>query len=169
MKSLEAAQESKAKAEKKLESVLKVVAKVEARVAELNKVFLEATMEKQKVEAEAAACVARLDLANRLVGGLSSENKRWGEEIDRLKASERALIGNTLLSSAFTSYIGAFDGPFRLTLWRDMWLPDLVSREIPYTDGIKPLDMLVDEGKIAVMESEGLPSDPVSIENGSII
>ena len=169
MLSLEQAQASKAAAEKKLESVLKVVAKVEARVADLNKIFLEATMEKQKVEAEAAACLARLDLANRLVGGLSSENKRWGEEIDRLKDSERSLVGNTLLSSAFTSYIGAFDGAFRLTLWRDMWLPDIASRDIPHTEGIKPLDMLVDEGKIAVMNSEGLPEDPVSIENGSII
>ena len=169
MKSLEAAQASKEKAEKQLASVKKVVAKVEARVAELNKVFLEATMEKQKVESEAAACNARLDLANRLVGGLSSENKRWGEEIDRLKASERNLIGDTLLSSAFTSYIGAFDGRFRLQLWKDTWLPDMISREIPFTEGIKPLDMLTDEGSIAKMNNEGLPADPVSIENGSII
>ena len=82
MKSLEAAQASKAAAEKQLAAVKKQVAKVEARLNDLNKTFMEATMEKQKVENEAAACLARLDLANRLVGGLSSENKRWGEEID---------------------------------------------------------------------------------------
>lgn len=130
---------------------------------------MEATMEKQKVENEAAACLARLDLANRLVGGLSSENKRWGEEIDRLKSSETNLVGDTLLSSAFTSYIGAFDGKFRLRLWKDMWLPDMISREIPFTEGIKPLDMLTDEASIAKMNNEGLPADPVSTENGSII
>ena len=37
------------------------------------------------MEAEAAACLDRLGLAERLVNGLSTENARWGEEVMRLK------------------------------------------------------------------------------------
>lgn len=39
------------------------------------------------MEAEAAACLARLGLAERLVGGLSSENERWGNEIRKLQVT----------------------------------------------------------------------------------
>lgn len=53
--------------------------------------FLEATTEKAKVEAEAAACQERLGLAERLVNGLSGENARWGSEVQRLKVRRAVL------------------------------------------------------------------------------
>ena len=73
---------------------------VEKKLAGLQKTLLAATTEKMKVEAEAQACLDRLDLANRLVGGLASENKRWGIEVARLKESKAAVYGDVLLSSA---------------------------------------------------------------------
>jgi len=50
--------------------------------------FLKATADKSAVEAEATKCKDRLDLAERLTSGLSSENKRWSKEIENLKVSE---------------------------------------------------------------------------------
>ena len=79
---------------------------MEKKLAELQKTLLAATTEKMKVEAEAKACMDRLDLANRLVGGLSSENTRWGLEVQRLEESKAAVFGDVLLSAAFVSYIG---------------------------------------------------------------
>ena len=49
---------------------------------------MKATADKSAVEAEATKCKDRLDLAERLTSGLSSENKRWSKEIDNLKVSE---------------------------------------------------------------------------------
>jgi dynein heavy chain len=121
------------------------------------------------VEREAAACMDRLKLAERLVNGLASENTRWGAEIQRLQANEMTLIGDVLLASAFVSYIGAFDHKFRNRLWRDTWLADLKARAIPISETVDPLFMLTDDGRTAKMLSDGLPADRISIENGSIV
>ena len=109
MARLEAARAAKASADEALAKVEAVVAEVEARLAGLQKNFQKATIEKSKVEAEAANCQERLTLAERLVNGLASENVRWGNEIASLKANEVTLVGDVLLASAFVSYIGGFN------------------------------------------------------------
>ena len=169
MDTLEAANADKAAAEKQLATANAAVEKVEKKLAALQKTLLAATEEKMKVEAEAKACLDRLDLANRLVGGLSSENTRWGLEVQRLQESKAAVFGDVLLSAAFVSYIGVFDGPFRNHLVNNVWLPDLVAREIKTSEGIEPLQMLTDAAAIALMNNEGLPADTISVENGVII
>lgn len=135
MDTLEEARRTKAAADIELGIVQKLVAEVEAQINALQVSFREATNEKAKVEAEAHACQERLSLAERLVNGLASENERWTREIDVLHASEGTLIGDTLLAAGFVSYIGAFNSSFRANLWKNTWLPDLISREIPITIG----------------------------------
>lgn len=121
------------------------------------------------MEAEAAACLARLGLAERLVGGLSSENERWGNEIRKLQENALTLTGDCMLAAGFVSYVGAFDQDNRNELWKNVWTPDIVQRNIPLTPGVDPLDMLTNDGNNAKMIKEGLPADRISIENGSII
>lgn len=75
------------------------------------------------MEAEAAACLTRLSLAERLVGGLSSENERWGNEIEKLRNSATTLVGDCMLASGFVSYVGAFDQANRDILWKNVWTP----------------------------------------------
>lgn len=75
------------------------------------------------MEAEAAACLTRLSLAERLVGGLSSENERWGNEIEKLRNSATTLVGDCMLASGFVSYVGAFDQANRDILWKGVWTP----------------------------------------------
>jgi dynein heavy chain len=169
MDSLEAAKADKAAAEQSLAAVMEVVAKVEAKLAELQATFEHATSEKQAIEAKAAACNDRLGLAHRLIGGLSSENERWGFEIEQYHVKAGLLIGDIMLSSAFVSYIGAFDKPNREFLWQKVWLQDLIAKGIPLSEGVDPLDQLTDDANNAQMSSEGLPTDRISIENGSII
>lgn len=84
---------------------------------------MQATEEKAKVEAEAEACLTRLSLAERLVGGLSSENERWGNEIEKLRHSATTLVGDCMLASGFVSYVGAFDQANRDILWKNVWTP----------------------------------------------
>jgi dynein heavy chain len=65
---------------------------------------------------------AKLDLANRLVGGLADENKRWKANVISLKQESLTMIGNAIVSAAFVSYIGPFSQEFRTELWKDEWL-----------------------------------------------
>jgi dynein heavy chain, axonemal len=79
------------------------------------------------------------------------------------------MIGNALVSAAFVSYIGPFSFTFRQTLWRDTWIPDIVTKKIPFTEGVDPLKVLANDADQAKWKTEGLPADRVSLENASVI
>lgn len=54
-------------------------------MAKLTADFEKATLEKLKCQQEADATNATIQLANRLVGGLASENVRWAEAVAEYK------------------------------------------------------------------------------------
>jgi len=78
-------------------------------------------------------------------------------------------VGDVLVASSFVSYAGPFNAKFRNQLVTTKWLPDLIEREIPMTEGVMPLDVLSTAGLKAQWGMEGLPTDPLSIENGAIM
>jgi dynein heavy chain len=45
----------------------------------------------------------------------------------------------------------------------------LLAPPDPHMQGIKPLDMLTDDATKARWANEGLPTDPLSVENGAIM
>lgn len=119
--------------------------------------------------AQADKTARKAQMADRLISGLSGENKRWGEEIKRLEVLEGKLVGDVLIASAFVSYAGPFNMQFRVSLVSEKWMPDMIERQIPMTPGIMPLDILTDDATTAKWNNEGLPTDPLSIENGAIM
>lgn len=56
---------------------------LEEQLAKLTADFEKATQEKLLCQQEADATNATIQLANRLVGGLASENVRWAEAVDK--------------------------------------------------------------------------------------
>lgn len=156
-------------ANKKLSSIRAKVAELQARVAALEEGLMKATVDKNNAIAQAEKTGRKAQLADRLINGLSGENARWGNEIKRMEAVEGKLVGDVLIASAFVSYAGPFNKMFRENLVLDKWLPDLIERGIPMSQGIKPMDMLTDDSTKAKWANEGLPTDPLSIENGAIM
>ena len=108
----------------KLASVEKKVSELQAQLKVLTDQFDEAASAKLKCEQDAAATSYTINLANRLVGGLSSENVRWSESVKNFKAEEKSLPGNVLLITAFISYVGCFTKTYRLQLMAT-WLESL--------------------------------------------
>eukprot|EP01084_Bolivina_argentea_P009096 17033_1 len=157
-----------------LKRVEENVAEKEALLKRVTDELQAAIAEKNRVEQDAAACQERLALAERLVGGLSDENKRWSKGVEDLQAKQHTLVGDVLLSAAFVSYIGAFNMSFRRELWTKYWLADLIEKEIPVCDEIKsgellPKDVLTTVSQQAKWANEGLPVDSISIENAAIV
>ena len=76
-----------------------------------------AEAKKQAVVDQANALQQSLDLANRLVNGLADENVRWSKNVITFQQEKLTMIGNTLVSAAFVSYIGPFSFSFRANLW----------------------------------------------------
>lgn len=144
---------------------------LEDQLAKLTADFEKATADKLCCQKEADATQATIQLANRLVGGLASENVRWAEAVAEFMAQGTTLPGDTLLITAFISYVGCFTKQFRLDLMNKLWLPFLNGLEppIPITEGLDSLCLLTDDTTVALWQNEGLPSDRMSIENATIL
>ena len=152
-----------------LASVRAHVAGLEAKLAELNAQFESATQEKNDAIASAEKTQRKADMATRLVNGLADENVRWTEAVKSFDQQEAQYVGDVLVASAFVSYIGAFNAKFRNDLVNVLWIPDMMERKVPMTEGIAPLDVLTDEAEIAGWNGQGLPTDSVSVQNGAIV
>lgn len=92
----------------KLTAVQKVVDELNASLAKLVAEFDAAMAEKNAALAEAERCTTRLDLAQRLVSALGSENERWKNAIEVISENMKLVAGDVLLASAFISYTGPF-------------------------------------------------------------
>jgi dynein heavy chain len=145
------------------------VAGLEAKLYELNTQFENATQEKNDAIASAEKTQRKADMATRLVNGLADENVRWTEAVKSFDQQESQFVGDVLVASAFVSYIGAFNAKYRNDMVNENWIPDMIERKVPMTDGVQPLNVLTDEAEIAAWCSQGLPADSVSVQNGAIV
>lgn len=158
-------------AKDKLAAVEKKVSDLQAQLKILTDEFDTAAAAKLKCEQDAQQTAYTINLANRLVGGLSSEKIRWTDSVASFRIQEKSLPGNVLLVTAFVSYVGCFTKQYRVDLMEKCWMPFMSSLKtpIPITPGLDVLSMLIDDADIAQWNNEGLPGDRMSIENATVL
>ncbi|XP_071881804.1 dynein axonemal heavy chain 17 [Anas platyrhynchos] len=168
---LEEANAELAEAQEKLSRIKHKIADLNANLATLTAQFEKATAEKIKCQQEADATNRVITLANRLIGGLASENVRWAESVEMFREQEKTLCGDVLLISAFVSYVGYFTKKYRAELMEKYWIPYLEALKVPIptTPGLDPLSLLTDAADVAAWSNQGLPSDRTSTENATIL
>ncbi|XP_058902457.1 dynein axonemal heavy chain 17 isoform X5 [Kogia breviceps] len=168
---LEEANAELAEAQEKLSRIKSKIAELNANLSNLTSAFERATAEKIKCQQEADATSSVISLANRLVGGLASENIRWAESVENFKSRGLTLCGDVLLISAFVSYVGYFTKRYRNELMERFWIPYInqLKVPIPITEGLDPLRLLTDDADVATWNNQGLPSDRMSAENATIL
>ncbi|XP_035888863.1 dynein heavy chain 9, axonemal isoform X4 [Phyllostomus discolor] len=158
-------------AQEKLAAIKTKIAHLNDNLAKLTTKFEKATADKLKCQQEAEMTAGTISLANRLVGGLASENVRWAEAVQNFKQRERKLCGDILLTTAFISYLGFFTKKYRQRLVDETWRPYLSQLQvpIPVTPSLDTLRMLMDDADLAAWQNEGLPADRMSAENAAIL
>ncbi|XP_077407169.1 dynein axonemal heavy chain 9 isoform X2 [Vanacampus margaritifer] len=158
-------------AQGKLVTIKNKINHLNENLAKLTAKFEKATADKLKCQQEAESTAHTISLANRLVGGLTSENVRWADAIESFRKQERTLCGDVLLITAFISYLGFFTKRYRSQLMAECWRPFLSQLTVPIqiTPGLDPLTMLTDDADIATWQNEGLPADRMSTENATIL
>ena len=162
-------------AQQELEQATTRLAEVQAHVADLESKLAVLVAEYDKVVAEKNAVVAegerlqnKLALAQRLMNALGSEQERWAINVKQMNADAQLLPGDVLVASAFVSYVGCFNKAFRIILLDKVMVPYLKQNQVPMTESADPLSILTDAAQIAAWNSEGLPYDRISIQNGAI-
>ena len=172
---LRVANETLEQANARLAIVTKQVADLQAKLAKLTEQLAAADAAKQEALDTVENGQTKLDLANRLTTALASENDRWALNIEALTADKALLTGDVLLASAFISYVGPFTKTFRDKLMDGLFTPFL-HNEFAAFEGTTPLSessdclkILTDAAEVAGWNSDGLPADRVSSENGAIV
>nr|XP_045746232.1 dynein axonemal heavy chain 9 [Mirounga angustirostris] len=158
-------------AQENLAAIKAKIAHLNENLAKLTAKFEKATADKLKCQQEAEVTTGTISLANRLVGGLASENVRWAEAVQNFRHQESKLCGDILLATAFVSYLGFFTKSYRQNLMDGTWRPYLSRLEvpIPVTPTLDPLRMLTDDADMAAWQNQGLPADRMSMENATIL
>ncbi|CAM6084343.1 unnamed protein product [Calypogeia fissa] len=158
------AERNLAKAQKELDLIQTQVATLSGQLATLNGELAEATAVQQDLKSKQDLMEKRIDAASRLISGLGSEQERWTKELEDLGQARLKLVGDCLVSSSFLSYCGAFTLDFRTEMVQKIWHADLVTKEVPVTNPFS-LENLTSEIEISKWNSEGLPSNELSIQN----
>lgn len=73
------------------------------------------------------------------------------------------------MASAFVSYAGPFNKKFRDKMIQDEFFKYFKANHIPMSNNLDPVKLLTDESLAARWNKQSLPSDKVSIENGTIL
>lgn len=160
----------------KLNSAMQELGEVQILVKALNEELAEKKKElydaekiRDDAQAEFDRCNGMLDLAKRLVTALGDEKERWGGSIVTLENQLEVVVGDVLISAAFISYCGPFTKPFRIFLMQERIIQFMKERNIPMTENLNHIDFMIDDAIKAEWNNDGLPSDEVSIENGTIL
>lgn len=158
-----------ADANTKLEQVTQQVAELNAKLAELEAEFARVMKEKDDTVNEAQRMAKKLEMAQRLIAALASENVRWTQGVNDLGVAMSYLPGDVLVSAAFVSYVGAFNNVFRAELMNEKFLPYIDENSILRSENSDPVSLLADPAAIAGWANDLLPADRVSIENGCLV
>lgn len=143
---------------------------LDEKQAELDKVqaMYDATMKKKKeLQDDADSCQRKMSSASALIEGLGGEKVRWTEQSKMFDQQITNLVGDVITMVAFMSYSGPFNADFRGRLLQ-AWENQLVTASIPFTTGMNLVTELVDNVTASDWALQGLPVDPLSMQNGII-
>ncbi|GAB1860436.1 Dynein heavy chain 10, axonemal [Camponotus japonicus] len=148
-----------------LEKEERELKRLEKTIEELNAKYDIAMTERQKLQDETDLLQRRLLAADKLISGLSSENERWQKDLVGLHDDLEKITGNCLFGAAFLAYSGPFSYEFRNEMYSD-WKRSILEKDLPLSMPFKLETQLSDDVEISTWNSEGLPPDELSVQNG---
>jgi dynein heavy chain len=165
--SLVIAEEKLAVARGQLEAKQAQLRELEAKIIELRAQFEASMRRKQHLEEEMHKTQVYLSRAERLLSGLAEEYERWGRTAAMLTERMPFLAVTSVMSAAMTAYGGPFTAPFRQRLL-DRWLQ--VAKELSLVcPPTFRLSDVIEPVVIRNWQSNGLPTDEISVENATIV
>ncbi|XP_066582837.1 dynein axonemal heavy chain 10 [Prorops nasuta] len=154
-----------ARAQKLLEKEESELRRVETEIGSLSEKYEAALTERQALQEETDVLQRRLIAADKLIGGLASENDRWRVDLASLRQGVDKIIGDSLLSASFLTYAGPFTASFRNIMIYHDWKKSIADNGIPYSHNYRIEGQLSNDVEASAWNSEGLPPDDLSIQN----
>ncbi|KAG9480610.1 hypothetical protein GDO78_012200 [Eleutherodactylus coqui] len=141
---------------------------VEEQIKQLQDQYDKSLGEKETLAKTMALTQARLNRAGKLTAALGDEQVRWKESIESFQEEISNVIGNVLIAAACVAYFGAFTAVYRQLLVK-CWIKKCQELEIPISPNFNLINILGDAYEIRQWNTDGLPRDLVSTENGILV
>lgn len=168
--------EALAMAEGQMEAANKALFVAEGRLAacnekltDLQRLFDEQMGKKRIIEDGAMALQKKMSQASALINGLAGERSRWTEDAAHFSDRKERLVGDCAIGCAFMSYCGPFNQHFRNYIINEKFAADCDARKVPVTRNLDVITFLADTGTIGDWNIDGLPTDPLSTQNGILV
>jgi dynein heavy chain len=158
----------KAQADKQLLEAETSLKKAEDEANRLEREYNEKMKSKNDLTFEITENKSKVERAKKLVGLLSSEKIRWAENVERLKAESKNLIGNCLIAAGMIAYSGAFTRDYRIKL-EESWRVKLDIEKIQRSKTASLIEVMENKLESRKWNMNLLPNDNLSIENGIIM
>lgn len=139
------------------------------KLDELQSMFDSQMNRKKDIEEGALVLQKKMTKASELINGLSGERSRWTDDSKTFNDQKTRLVGDCAVACAFVSYCGAFNQQYRDYLINDKFIADCEARGVPVTRKLDIISFLADVGTIGDWNMQGLPTDPLSIQNGILV
>ncbi|KAK0131808.1 Dynein heavy chain 6, axonemal [Merluccius polli] len=141
---------------------------VEDQIRVLREQFDHSIAEKDELAKTMALTEARLGRSGKLTAALGDEQARWAESIALFEQEIHNVVGNVFIAAACVAYYGAFTSHYRQLLI-DQWMRRCQELSIPISASFSLTNILGDPYVIRQWNTEGLPRDTVSTENGILV
>lgn len=122
----------------------------------------------EALKKEMETVTKKVSRAESLITSLSKESERWSKSSESFQLVLRNLVGDGLLMAAFLTYSGFFDFKARSMLMK-RWQQGIDLLGIEFREDLSMVESLSSVSDRLQWQSQGLPSDSLSIENGVIL
>ncbi len=122
----------------------------------------------ESLKREMEVVTTKVSRAESLITSLSKESERWSKSSEGFQLILRNLVGDGLLMAAFLTYSGFFDFKARKSLTQ-IWQENIDTLGIEFRENLSMVEVLSKGSDRLKWQSQGLPSDSLSVENGVIL
>jgi dynein heavy chain len=167
-KEAEKAKHDKIIVDEKLRKAENELRTAEDKASKLEKTYNEKVKEKNDLAFELSENQIKLERAKALVGLLSGEKQRWGENVETMKKYSALIIGDCLIGAAMIAYSGAFTSTYRMKM-EESWKKKLDVEGILKSPNASLRYVMEEKLQTRKWNLNFLPNDNLSIENGIIM
>jgi len=144
------------------------VAHLESSIANYKAEYATLIRDVEALKREMEIVTTKVDRAESLMKSLSQEKERWSKSSEGFQAILRNLVGDGLQMAAFLTYSGFFTFNTRRVLL-EKWRNTLDLLGIEFRDDLSMVESLSKASERLEWQSQGLPADSLSLENGVIL
>ena len=160
--------ETKEKLENDFKKINQDILDLEKSIENLKKIYEESVIESNRIKNSIQEVEFKVNRSEKLLENLSGEKNRWSEQMNDFQTQIKHLLGDTILSSSFLTYIGFYDAFYRKYL-KTNWREQVKKYSILYSETLNEVDWLTKPNDSVNWQKCNLPSDDICLENATIL